>query len=782
MAEPVLAFRREPLPDPGMVPRTAPTLSEGALFGPYVIERLLGAGGMGEVYLARDTRLQRKVALKLLADEFRRNQDVMQRFSQEALSASALNHASIPVVYETGEFQTRPFIASEFVDGPPLSQRLREGPLPWRDAVAIALDVARGLQAAHAAGIVHRDIKPGNILLAAEGRAKLADFGIAKIAEHPPEGAADERPATRLGVVLGTPGYMAPEQGLGLAADARSDLWSLAAVLYEMLTGRRVGVAPARTIRAPRVPRSLMAVVERGLQADPAARYASAADFAAALQRAAGRARYPGGLAPGWLACAAALLLAIPAALWWRHSGPGAVAPSLVVLRFETLGGEADGGLFTTGIQEEILAHLARISGLTVLAKHATEELPSRPADLRQVGERLDAGAALEGSVQLAGERVRVTVQLIDTRRGTQLWADSYDRERRDVFDVERDIAEQVAEHLRATLLPAERAAVEATDTRNPEAHAALLLGNFFIAEGGPEALAKAVTSYRRAIRLDPGYANAWAQLSIALRDQAALQPPGEMAKTYQAQREAAAEAVRLAPGLAEGHIALGWALYLQSWDLTGAAREFETGSRLAPNSARAKNALGTLDITLGQFDRAAAQFEEARRLDPVSGGYLANLALTRWAQGHPTEAEQLFHASLEIEPQLDGNHFNLALLALERGAREEARREARLETAPDRRDLALTLLDVLGGSPAAAAAALEAFTAKYAKDSPFLVAEIHAYRGDADSTFAWLDRCFAARDSGIVDFAYTVPFFRFRGDPRYGAILKRLGIHPAGS
>ncbi len=750
-------------------------LPAGTSFGPYLIERLLGAGGMGEVYLARDTRLKRKVALKLLGGEFRRNDDVMRRFSQEALSASALHHTSIPVVYETGEFDTRRFIASEFVDGEALSERLKQGPLPWRQAVAIALDVSHGLEAAHAAGIVHRDIKPGNILVCPDGRAKLVDFGIAKFAEAASDPVTGRQNATRVGVVLGTPGYMSPEQGLGLPADARSDLWSLAGVLHECLTGQRVGLGRPDELRAHRIPRPLAAVIERGLRADPDVRYQSAAEFSSALQRAARRARYP--LGQPWLAGAAlALLLALPLAWWWRATpGHAGLRPTtLVVLPFDNLGGSADSAYFSSGIQEEILAHLARISGLTVLAPHAARDMPARPTDLRKVGLRLGVGAALEGSVQLEGDRIRVAVQLIETESGRQLWADSYNRDRRDVFDVERDVAEQVADHLRTALLPGERLAVELAETRNPEAHAALLQGDFFQSHGDMVSIEKAVLEYRRAVALDPGYANAYAQLSIALRDLMPFRPAAQQKDMEQEVRAAALKAVTLAPDLSAGHVALGWILLYTDWDLNGATREFEAASRLAPNSARSKTALGVLYSAMGRLDRAAPLFEEACRLDPVSGGYVSDLALVRWAQGRNAEAERLLHAALDLEPAMRYDHRTLAMLALERGDRALAAREAELESDHLQRDFARTVL-AQGADRKRADAALGDFIARYGENTPFLVAQLYAIRKQADISFQWLDRAYRTRDSTTLDFLFTPPLFALRTDPRYARFAAEL-------
>lgn len=756
------------------------TLVGGTEFGPYMVNRLLGAGGMGEVYLAQDSRLQRPVALKLLAGWLEGNPDLIQRFFQEALAASALNHPNIPVVYETGVVAGRHFIASEFVDGTTLTERLREGPLPWREALQIAMQVGEALHAAHATGIIHRDIKPGNILLGADGRARLVDFGIAKVAGRQVRLEKSVSKETRFGIVLGTPGYMAPEQAQGLRVDPRSDLWSLAAVLHEMLTGRTVGLDGKSLARSPPLPRALLGMLRKGLQAAPEARYQSARLFVDAIRRGEARASLPRRSLPWALATLLGMGIAVAATLWLRPApapSPDGQVPALLVLRFDSSGASESDQWFGDGLRDEVLSHLGRISGLRVLAGRTASALPTRPDNLPGLAAKFDVSAVLEGRVRVEGEHVQVQVQLLDARRDLPLWSDSYVRERREIFAVERDIAERVAARLKAPLLPEERASVEVPETANPEAHAELLKGAFFLARRDEASLRRAVDSFQRAIALDPGYALAEAQLAITLENLADYLSGAELLRTRAQARTAAQAAVRLAPRLAEGHIALGWAFCYWDWDLVGAAHEFDLAGQLAPNSARARNALGTLYGLLGQYDRAAAQMRAARRLDPVSSGFAANLAQIESALGREDEAEKLFRESLELESATVGSHARLALMLMQKGALEAAGREARLEPEPGMRDFALTVLEVHGASRAAADAVLKRFTAQHQDADPVLIAALHAYRGDRDAAFAWLDRAYDARDPGVIELMLQPAFRPLQSDPRFAAFRAKLGI-----
>ena len=766
---------------------TAPgTLRPDAHFGPYVIDRFIGAGGMGEVYLARDTRLHRPVALKLLAEWISDDEELVKRFAQEALAVSALTHPNIPVVYEAGEISGRHYIAGEFVDGESLSRRVARGIVPWQEAVAIALQIAHALEAAHGAGILHRDVKPGNVLLCADGRAKLVDFGIAK----PLAGAvSDSRaggPRTRTGLVVGTPGYMAPEQAAGKPVDVRSDIWSLAAVTQEMLTGHAPALGLSRILAAPNMPAALAQVLERALQADPNRRYQSAAEFAAALQAL---------LEPrlfkvdrrAWFSAGAVLGAAMLAgAIFWHQKGESARVNArrvIAVLPFDNMSGDAGNDYFAQGIQDEVLTHLAKISKLKVMSRHAAAAFGSRPDSLQAVGAKLRVGTVLEGSVQKQGERVRINVQLIDTESATDLWGESYDRDAVDVFDVERDIAENVAQKLQSIILPREQAAVSAVETRDAQAHVQDLQCRFYKAKPDERSLQIAIDYCRQAIARDPRYAMAYADLAAAYfkLSNAMTGSEPEVRAVQIRSRSAAERAITLAPNLADGHMVLGWVFLYIDWDLVAARREFSLAANLAPNSPSTRSGLATLDAIFGDFDAAIATIKDARSVDPLSSVYATNLANFLLAKGDYAAAEAMYRLSLQLDPQASMCHGNLAQIAAIRGAFAAADQEAQLEPDRDYGDFARALAGQKPGNPQARDASLQQFIRQHAQDAPFLVASLYAFRGDADDAFLWLERAYAARDVGTIELLESPFFGGLSADPRFAAFAGKLGLPTPG-
>ena len=773
--------------DPGFLSNIAAgldsprTLAADSPFGPYRILHLLGAGAMGEVYLAIDTRLQRQVALKLLAGWLDRSDDLMRRFKGEALAASSLNHPNIPVVFEAGEIDGRRFIASEFVNGLPLSERLRTGPLPWREAVDIACKVAEALQAAHMRGIVHRDVKPGNIMVCPDGRVKLVDFGIAKFSEASQRTAPRSSHGTQVGVVVGTPGYMAPEQALGLGATPRSDVWSLAAVLHEMLTGKRIGADFSAARKMPGVPGRIRAALDHALSANPDTRTPTAGEFLTELHHGTVRAK-----TLTWvplLAVAGVFAICVLAAVLWqsgllRGPDPGR---AMVMLRFDTEGADPADRYLLDGIQDEIQARLERISGLTVLSRKAVANLPPHPADLQALGARLGVGAMLVGNMHKHGSHVQVRVQLLASANGHELWQGFFERDERDLFDMEHEIAERVDRELRAGWQPGEREAVARHETNNPEAHAAFLRGEYLKARRDEDSLRKAVTEFTDATQLDPSYAKAYARLSQTWYNLSAFSSGSDERSARTRARSAAEHAVRLAPDMAEPHLALGWILLDWDWDLGAAEHEFESASLLAPNSLAAKTALATLYVIQGNLSRADAAYAQALKLDPLSTQVESDLAHLRTAEGKDAEAERLYREALGLEPKLSVNHAELALLALKQGKLETARREAQLEPLGEMRDFALAVIQQASGDRSAGEAAMQKLIRTYQADSPFLVARAYGYRGDANRTFLWLDRAYASRDAATIEFLSTPPFERFRQDPRYAAFRTRLGISPPG-
>jgi non-specific serine/threonine protein kinase len=530
--------------------------SVGELIGHYRIESLIGVGGMGEVYLARDEGLGRKVALKLLPKRLTADETQLSRFKTEARSASALNHPNILTVYEIGAEGNRQFIATEFIEGVTLRASLAYGRMNPHAALEIAVQVASALAAAHEAGVVHRDIKPENIMLRPDGYAKVLDFGIAKLTEQRPPSDRYEVGTTavlqtRPGLVLGTGHYMSPEQTRGQKVDARSDIWSLGVVLYEMVGGIPPfrGETPSDCIASiltaeppslsgvfPDVPLKLESILQKALRKNSDERYQTIKEMLADLRVLKGELEAESSLPRTnaraksivskikrrkrgvLLTLAAAILVsaAVAYSFFFVARAPLPNEKSIAVLPFENLSEEKSNAYFADGIQDEILTRLSKIADLKVISRTSTQRYKKKSQKLSEIANQLGVANLLEGSVQKTNDQVRVNVQLIRAADDSHLWAETFDRKLTDIFSVESEVAKAIADKLRAKLTGQEEQVIAARPTDNPEAYDAYLRGLAYTLKTGPSpADALGAQKYlKEAVRLDPNFALSWALLS----------------------------------------------------------------------------------------------------------------------------------------------------------------------------------------------------------------------------------------------------------------------------
>ncbi|MGB8472680.1 MAG: protein kinase [Candidatus Acidiferrum sp.] len=689
-----------------------PDVLVGQRIGHYELLKRIGAGGMGEVYLATDITAGRKAALKLLPTRFTGDAERLKRFAREAHAVVGLNHPNILTIYEIGEDRSTHYIASELIDGETLRQRLERGPMEAEEAVDVAIQVAGALVAAHDAGIIHRDIKPENIMLRPDGYVKVLDFGIAKLAE--PEGPAtmteeevvesgraEARPSeTRLGSIFGTARYMSPEQVLGEAVDKRTDLWSLGVVFYEMVAGRAPfsGETAAEMMTSileteppplasynGQIPDELQQIIGKTLRKKSAERYQRANELSEALKAARRRMELSAASqpllatssSPRWIGVAAALtlvVLGVSLALpfYWRRN-PGNSLPqpdkSIAVLPFENLSDGKENDSFAAGIQDDILTGLAKIHDLKVISRTSVMpyQRPSR-GNVREIGRDLGVANLLEGSVRRTGNRILVNVQLIDARNDQHLWAERYDRTVADSIGLQGELAMQIAAALKATLAPEEKGRLGIDPTTNSEAYVLYLtaLGNEREDEIASEQL------YVRATTIDPRFALAYARASILNSDIAIEQ---ELPARKEKARVQAEQALRLSPNLGEAHLALGLCLYLGDKDYNAALREFELAAASSPNNGEIYMYVGGIYRRQGRWREAIVSYDRALSLDPRNTIVVFHAALNHLVMRDWTAAAVGFARVVEINSDAVGSKIGLAYLEVIRNEQLPAAR-----------------------------------------------------------------------------------------------------------
>jgi eukaryotic-like serine/threonine-protein kinase len=654
---------------------------QSALEGRYVLERELGRGGMATVYLARDLRHDRPVALKVLDPALAATLGP-ERFVREVQLTARLQHPHILPVFDSGQAAGQLWYTMPYVEGESLRNRLnREKQLPLEDALQFTRNVLAALSYAHAHGIVHRDIKPENILLES-GEAVVADFGVAQAIE-----AAGGEKLTATGLAVGTPVYMSPEQAAGGAVDARSDLYSLGCVLYEMLAGAppftgptaqavlaRKSMEAVPSLRAVReaVPEAIEHAITTVLAKVPADRYANAARFSEALStgvrsgHVSGRTR---ATRARWIAGMGVAVIGIAIATTLATHRPGAAPHTVAVLNFDYLSPDTADAYLADGLTEEITSRLGEVGRLQVKGRNAVRRFrgASLP-DMAAIGRTLGVGFLVEGSVRRAGDRVRASIRLVDARTGFRVWGDDYDRATRELLSLQEDIARDVAIQIAGRLLPAEQAVLTAHPTANPEAYDRFLRGNYYLAQRTPRAIVRAIEEYQTASRLDPGFtaAHARAAYGYALYLEWGWPYPGLPAESLLARGMAAADrAMAGDSAAADAWMARAYLLAHQyPRTLAGVREAFERAIALDPRNAEAWHQYGWMLATQADDSGAIAAFQRALAIEPERPVTLLHLAVVENSNRHLTEALRWLDSALALDPSF---HFAWAYRALVR-------------------------------------------------------------------------------------------------------------------
>jgi serine/threonine protein kinase/tetratricopeptide (TPR) repeat protein len=757
-------------------------LSSGLRLGPYEILAPIGEGGQAEVYRARDPRLQREVAIKIPKEHLARDPAALSRFEREARAIAALSHPNIIEIHDVGSDDGVTFVVMELLKGETLRQRLRGVPLSWRAAAELGFSIADGLAAAHSCGVIHRDLKPANVFLTSDGRVKILDFGLARLEPVNVEPLRSTTPTkTRTDAVLGTAGYMSPEQARSKRADARSDIFSLGCVLYEMITGRRAftGETTAETLVAvlrdePQDPADLMAdlpedlrmIILRSLAKDPEARFQSARDLAFALKVAG----------------------ATPAS---RRSAPGS-APrprravrlsgsidSLAVLPFTNESGDPSAEYLSDGLAEGLIHCLWRLQTGRVLAW--TTVLQYKGKNPLETGRALGVRAVLAGRVMRRGDSLVAEAELVDVRRGTRLWGEQAPRKIPDALAVE-EMAREVSLALGGKTQATDERRLAGIRQQNPEAYDLYLKGRYQWNKRSVEGIEKSIGFFKQAIARDPTYAPAYAGLagSYDLFAFYGIRSPREVLPMA---RDAAIRAIELDATIAEAHTSLAHFLYQFEWDFPAAEKEFRRAIEVNPNDPNAHQWYSNFLSVSKRAEESFEQIRLARRLDPLNLITYADAGLAFYLAGQHDRAIEELSQSLELEGNFYLTHIDLGLAKAAKGLFEQAMAEARtaMSLVPnDPNPISLFgYACARSGRRGEAEQALESLHAlsreKYV--SAFPMAFLYAGLGNKEKVFEWLEKAYEERAGFLVYLNVEAAFDSLRSEPRFQDLVRRMKL-----
>jgi eukaryotic-like serine/threonine-protein kinase len=791
----------------------------GSQIGSYQIVSLLGAGGMGEVYRARDTRLDRDVALKVLPAGLLADEAVRRRFRKEALALAKLSHPHIAVIHDVGEEAGVDYLVMECVPGQSLAEKLKSGPLPEKEVASLGAQIADALEEAHEHGVIHRDLKPGNIMITPKGQVKVLDFGLAKLLRPPANimtaniMAADTMPTESFAETQGVAGtlpYMAPEQLTGEPVDGRTDIYALGVVLFEMAAGRRPfqeDSAPRLTDailhQAPVSPRALNSrmspelerITLKCLEKSPADRYQSAKEVQVDLRRLGVPTiiSAPTKTRPWWrrrtaFGIAAVTLMALLAAAGWmrRSAGQREIIDSLAVLPFVNASADPNAEYFSDGITESLINSLSQLPHLKVMSRDSAFRYKGKDADAETVGRMLGVRAVFKGRVTQRGDSLDVSAELVDARDNSHIWGQQYDRKFADMIALREEIAEEITTALRVRLSGEDAKRMAKSYTANPEAYQDYLKGRFwFNKQSGEEAVNKAIEYFQQAIAKDPAYALAYVGLADCYSSlgNSGFVPARE---AFPEAKEAAQKALEMDDTLAEAHASLGYIKTVYDWDWSGAEKEYHRSIDLNPNSAEDHHFYAVALRRMGRLEESIRELKRAVELDPLSGFINLDLGGSLYFARQYDAAIEQERKILELDPNFILARYVLGMTYVQKSMYKEGIAEFQkvlLILPGDVRPLSgLGNAYARAGRRAEAQKVLDQLndlsTRKYVPG--WFRAVIYVGLEEKDKAFEWLEQSYEERSIGFGSAIKVDPIWdALRSDPRFNDLLRRMNLQP---